>query len=148
MTKLCFRRKWSFPINFGYPAKSFSCLRKNPRQVCHNYILLVYWNLVGRRILLWKFLEFLCHFQTLSRQFCFSSNSFTRGCQNCVVRVQKIFLKRYRPSQKTPSFIILYIVWKVCGLQAAIAQKGYQNWNLHVYCKPVKRFFGKNIIKV
>ena len=77
----------------------------------------------------------------------FSSIFFKRRFHNCVASVQQIFLKKNRLSQKIPFFRHFGHCWKVCGLLGEIVQKSYQNWILHVYWNPVKRFFEKNNIK-
>ena len=145
--KIYFWKKWSILIKFGYSAKSFGCLWKNLRQLCHNRILPVYWNLVSRRLFLGIFFENLRHFQTVSHSFCFWFNFFTQGLHNCVASVQKNILRKIRFFEWILLFFIfLYIDWKVFALLPEIAREGCQNGLLLVYWKPVKSGFGKNNI--
>ena len=74
-------------------------------------------------------------------------NAFTRGCQNGVVRAQKIFLVKLVSLEEYFLFIILHIDWKIFGFLAEFARDGCRNWCLNVYWKPVERCFGKNNIK-
>ena len=128
-----FWKKWSFLINFGYSAKNFGCLWKNPRQLCHNRIYLSIGTL-WVEVCFWGFFWNSLSFSN-SEPF-FSVFHWTSLHKDVTTELQVSRKMFWGNLDFLNEFFFLFITldidWKVFGLLAENAPEGSQDWLLHV----------------
>ena len=86
--------------------------------------------------------RFFCLFRTLGVFFCFSTNFFTRGCQNCVVRVGKEFLRKIRLSERN---LFYHHFRTFVGKFSALRQKFLNNVVKNAFYVPIGTLRGEKV---